>query len=138
MNVTRDVIRDLVSLVEAGEASADTRALVETSLAADPDLASEVAESARLAALPPTPAPAVEAEKAALDATRRLLKSRSQTLAVALIFTFLPLSFTFEGGRITYLLIRDAPQVGWAWWLTAAVMWLAYLRVRHKLRVSGL
>ena len=43
MNVSRNVIHDLVPLYLADEASADTRALIEEFLAADPELAGEVA-----------------------------------------------------------------------------------------------
>ena len=43
MNLSRDVKRDLLTLVEAGEASADTRALVARWLAEDPELAREAA-----------------------------------------------------------------------------------------------
>ena len=42
MNVTRDVIRDLWPLVEGGEATADTRALVDRFLAGDAELAAEL------------------------------------------------------------------------------------------------
>ena len=39
MEISRDVILDLLSLVDAGEASADSKALVEHHLAGDPELA---------------------------------------------------------------------------------------------------
>lgn len=139
MNVTRDVLNDLVTLYLADEASADTRALVEEQLARDPALARQVEEarSGRLP-LPPAPPPTPTAEKRALERTRQLLKSRSSTLVVAAIFTVLPLSFAFDESGITYLLIRDDPVVGTAWWLTAAVMWIAHIVVRRRLRVAGL
>jgi anti-sigma factor RsiW len=139
MNVTRDVMNDLVTLYLAGEASADTRALVEEGMRLDPELARQV-EAARQErfALPAAPPPGPSGEREALERTRNLLKSRSSTLAIALVFTALPLSFTFDGSRVTFLLIRDAPIIGLAWWLTAAVMWGAHFWVRRRLRVSGL
>ncbi len=42
MNVTKDVVLDLLPVYLAGEASADTRALVEEYLARDPDLAQRI------------------------------------------------------------------------------------------------
>jgi hypothetical protein len=39
MNITRNVILDLLPLYSAGEVSADTRALIETYLETDPELA---------------------------------------------------------------------------------------------------
>lgn len=139
MNFSREVLDDLVTLYLAGEASADTRALVEEQLAHDPELARQVEEarSSRLS-LPTAPPVTPTAEKLALERTRQLLKSRSSTLVVAAIFTVLPLSFAFDESGITYLLIRDDPVVGTAWWLTAAVMWIAHLVIRRRLRVAGL
>lgn len=34
--------------------------------------------------------------------------------------------------------IRDAPVIGIAWWVTAAIMWIWHVRIRRRLRVSGL
>jgi hypothetical protein len=137
MPVTRDVIADLLPLYVSGEVSADTKALVERYLQDDPDLARSVA-AAKAFELPPTPGPAPSAGKAALDETRRLLKTRSSTLAMAVLFTALPFSFAFDGSRITFLLIRDQPVVGSAWLFTAAVLWGWHVHVRRRLRVSGL
>jgi hypothetical protein len=58
--------------------------------------------------------------------------------AVAAVFTLLPLNFVFEGSRVTFLLICDAPIIGVAWWATALVMRLWHAMVRRRLRVSGL
>ena len=43
MKISKDVIRDLLAVYVAGEASADTRAIVESALAGDADLRSEAA-----------------------------------------------------------------------------------------------
>jgi anti-sigma factor RsiW len=139
MKVTRDVVRDLLSVYLAGEASADTRAFVDSYLESDAELARQV-EVARAGALrlPPTSPPAPAAEKQALDATRQLLKARTSTLVVATLFTLLPLTFVFKDSRVTFVLIRDAPVIGLAWWATAAVMWTWHILVRRRLRVSGL
>lgn len=137
MEVTRDVIGDLLPLYLGGEVSADTKALVEHYLGQDPELAQAVA-AAKALKLPPTPGPAPGAEKAALDETRRLLKTRSSTMATAVLFTALPFAFTFDGSGITFLLIRDQPVVGAAWLFTAAVLWGWHAHVRRRLRVSGL
>ena len=137
MNISRDVVKDLMPVYLAGDASADTRALVESYLKSDPELASDV-KAARAASLelPATPAPS--AEKQALDATRQLIKSRTSTLVVAMVFTVLPLTFVFHGTTITFFLIRDAPLIGLTWWVTAAIMWIWHVTIRRRLRVSGL
>jgi anti-sigma factor RsiW len=137
MNISRDVVKDLIPVYLAGDASADTQALVESYLKTDPELARDVtAARGTSLGLPATRPPT--AEKQTLDATRQLIKSRTSTLVVATIFTVLPLTFAFHGTTITFLLIRDAPIIGIAWWVTAAIMWIWHVRIRRRLRVSGL
>jgi anti-sigma factor RsiW len=137
VNVSRDIVKDLIPVYLAGDASADTRALVEAYLESDPELAGDVmAARGTSRALPATRPPT--AEKQTLDATRQLIKTRTSTLVVATIFTVLPLTFAFQGTTITFFLIRDAPVIGIAWWVTAAIMWIWHVRVRRRLRVPGL
>jgi anti-sigma factor RsiW len=137
MNISRDIVKDLIPVYLAGDASADTRALVESYLKTDPELASDVTAARGISlGLPATPPPT--AEKRTLDATRQLLKHRTSTLVVAMLFTVLPLTFAFSGTTITFFLIRDAPVIGIAWWVTAAIMWIWHVRIRRRLQVSGL
>ena len=134
--LTHEVIKDLLTLYLAGEASADTRDLVDSHLARNPELARQVDEARRIPPLPGVPPPP-DAELETLARTRQLLQQRSHTLAVAMIFTALPLAFTFDDSGITFLLIRDAPKVGLAWWATAAAMWIAHFWIRRRLRIAG-
>ena len=137
MNISRDVVKDLITVYLAGDASPDTRAFVESYLKTDPELARDVEAARRTSlGLPATPAPT--SEKQVLDATRQQLKNRTSTLVVAMIFTVLPLTFAFRGSTITFWLIRDAPVIGITWWVTAAIMWAWHLMIRRRLRVSGL
>ena len=139
MQVTRDVVKDLLTVYMAEEASADTRRLVEEWLESDAGLAADLARArGGLLDLPATAAPRPDCEKRALDETRQLLKVRTSTLAVAVLFTILPLSFVFSGGHVTFFLVRDAPVIAAAWWATAAVMWTWHAMIRRRLRVSGL
>jgi hypothetical protein len=138
MTLTQDVVRDLVPVYLAGEASADTRRLVEEFAARDPAIAREIETARGSTPLPPTPPLAPTAEKAALDATRQLLRARTSTLVVAILFTLLPLSFVFHGNRVTFFVLRDTPVIAAAWWLTAAIVWVCHIWVRRRLRVSGL
>lgn len=82
--------------------------------------------------LPAAPALWPSAEKQTLDATRQLLKTRTSTLVIAVLFTLLPFSFVFEGSRITFVLFRDAPVIALAWWATAAVMWAWHISIRRN------
>lgn len=137
MNISRDIVKDLIPVYLAGDASPDTRSLVESYLKTDPELAGDVTAARGTGlGLPATRPPT--AEKETLDATRQLLKSRTSTLVVAMIFTVLPLTFAFHGTTVTFFLIRDAPVIGIAWWVTAAIMWTWHWSIRRRLRVSGL
>jgi hypothetical protein len=67
-----------------------------------------------------------------------MVKARTSTLVLAVLFSALPFTFTFTGGRITFVLFKDEPIIAAAWWGTAAVMWVWHLWVRRRLAVSGL
>lgn len=133
MKVTRDVVRDLLTIYLAGEATADTRTLVEEWLRGDPELARQ-AEGARRLTLPPVSAPARTTEKRALDRTRRYLRWRSVLLGFTIYVTTLPLSITFSSaGGYEGLLIDDWPEriVIMA---IAAALWVVYWRMSRPMR----
>jgi anti-sigma factor RsiW len=109
MNITRDVIKDLLTIYLAGEANADTRALVEEWLRTDPDLARQV-EQARSSPLPQVAVPPPTVEKQALDRTRRWWRRRSIVLGAAIYFSALPLSVTFNSSGYQGLLIEGWPE----------------------------
>jgi hypothetical protein len=89
MQVTRDIVQDLLPVYLAGEASADTRAVVEEYLATDTQLR-EIVEASRTWAPPPIEAPA-NLEERSLERTRRLLGRKNFWLGFALLFSFAPL-----------------------------------------------
>jgi hypothetical protein len=88
MNVTREVINDLWPLYAAGEASTDTRALVEAFLQQDPEFARLLqgrGEEALLRQDAPRLSPDREAQ--ALRRTKRLLHGWDWLLFMAMIFS---------------------------------------------------
>jgi hypothetical protein len=90
MTVTRQVISDLWPLYVSGEASAETRALVEAFLTSDPSFAATLRQSVGGPpglALPPTLTPDHELET--LARVRRRLRGYSLWLLLAMIFTML-------------------------------------------------
>jgi anti-sigma factor RsiW len=137
-SVSKNVIRDLLPIYLSGEASAETKNLVESFLTTD----KELAEEARLAGslqLPAAGAPRASAEKIALETTKKLLRVRAWILAMALFFTGLPLSFAAHGAaEITFFLIRDEPAIGLASWAAAAALWICFAMIHRRLRVSNL
>ncbi len=134
-NVTRDVIIDLWSLYEEGEASADTRSLVEGFLANDPGFAAQIERRFDAPGPSRLPVPRPDAQLAALTRTRRVIRKRSAYLASAILFSLWPLSFAWNGDRITWM-FAQTPAVLVAMWFVAAVLWVAYVRQRRALRAS--
>ena len=133
MKITQDVIKDLLTIYLAGEATADTRALIEDWLRTDPALARQVnqARSAELPAVPPLP-PTIE--KRALDRTRRQLRWRAILLGTAIYVSTLPLTVTFNSAGFRGLLIEE-------WFerviviAVAGALWVVYWRVSRGIRV---
>jgi anti-sigma factor RsiW len=138
MNITRHVVADLLPAYLSGEASADTRALVEELAARDPDVATLVG-SARAErtdimdhghiALPPN------LEREIVARTRAVLRRRSWTLALALFFTFMPFVFAFDSRGITFFMLRDEPGSR-LFWLSAACLWFDYVRQTRRLHAK--
>jgi anti-sigma factor RsiW len=124
-----DVIRDLAPLYAAGEASAASAALVEAATAADPALARELEALRRALRLGGSLAPSGDLEARALGEVRRAVKRRGTLLATAIFFTVLPLTFAFDQGRITFLLLRDATPVAVAALAGALAAWIGYARL---------
>lgn len=139
MNATRQIVKDLLPLYVSGEASPDSRALVEAFLREDPELA-KLADALRAVELAPPPAASVvpAAGRAALERTRGLLRRRTWCLAFALFFSGLPLSFVADQSGLRFLLLRDAPALALASLAVAAALWIAFGITARRLRVTGL
>lgn len=139
MKLTRDVIHDLLPLYLAGEASADTVALVRDFLRQDPELA-RIAEALPAQPLPEPPIPLRPThEKETLNMTKRLLRLRGVLMGLALFLTMLPLSFRFDNGRITWTFLQEGPPQATALvCLGALACWSGFLYVRRRLQGTGL
>jgi anti-sigma factor RsiW len=135
MNVTRDVVKDLLAVYLAGEASGDTRALVEDWLRSDPELAAQVDHARRLE-LPAVAAPAPTVERRALDRTRRYLRWRSVVLGAAIYFSSLPFSVTFDSQGFSGLLLHDWSGRAVAISI-AAVFWAVFWRMSRRLPMTS-
>lgn len=129
MNVTRQVVTDLLPIYLAGEASSDTKALVEEFFRQDPDferIARSVAaplETLR-AATPIAASP--ERKKRDLESVLWGLRRRTWLFGVGLFLTLSPLSFDFTQGHIVSLGFRHGPWHAAFDWSLAAVLWVVY------------
>lgn len=139
MNVTREVILDLLPLYFAGEASPATRALVEEFMKQDVELAQRI----RLQwadnfskVLPSTLPPDLELRS--LRRTRSLLGWQRWLFGLGIAFTGISMSneFSFAGGHFKefHFLLRDYPGEFGSCVALGAVCWIAYFFVRSRLR----
>jgi hypothetical protein len=90
MKITKDVIMDLWPVYVAGEASADTRALVDEYLRGDSSLAAMLTDDQPIAAAAPPLSPDHEART--LYRTRRRLRGIPALRLLAAVFTVLALA----------------------------------------------
>src|SRR5437660_246324 len=126
MNVTREVVTDLLPIYFSGEASGDTKVLVEDSFRQDPDF-ERIARSAAtpletLQAATPIAAGA-EKEKRDLESVLWGLRRRTWLFGVSLFLTLAPLSFDFTHGPIVSLMLRDGLWHAAFDWSLAPVLW---------------
>jgi hypothetical protein len=146
MNVTRDVILDLLPLCHAGEASDDTRDLVAAFAAGDPEIA-RLLNAAPATALPDTPDDLdKETEMKMLEKTKNYLKWQTILLGGATFLTFglvlllalIPaiLIFAPAGGTPDWV-FPAALVVSLVAGLVAAAAWSGYFMFRSLYRVDA-
>jgi hypothetical protein len=134
MNVTREVVTDLLPIYFAGEASGDTKVLVEDYFRQDPDFERIARHAATpletLRAARPI-APSAEREKRDLESVLWGLRRRTWLFGVSLFLTLAPLSFDFTHGLSR--MVRDVPWHAAFDWSLAAVLWFLYFaRLRWR------
>jgi hypothetical protein len=145
MKVTREVISDLLPLVEAGEASADSRALVEAYLSEHPADAAAVKSGAN--ELPDAAAePPPQLEIHTLQRTKRMIRWRSWLMGLGIFFMLLPgstyvRSRTVDGkevSRIEWVMARDNPPLAGFSLGVGICCWIGWFALRRRLRATAL
>jgi ferric-dicitrate binding protein FerR (iron transport regulator) len=131
MNVTKDIINDLLPLYAANECSADTRALVEDYMRQNPRQAEELRRIMNTP-LPGAVPPAKDlAETRSFREARRRLGRRNWLRGLANFFSLAPLAFFYTDGHLWWLL-RDAPLSALAYAAIGVVFWVLYFVDRHR------
>ncbi len=141
MNVTREIILDLLPVYLAGDASPATRALVEEFLKQDQELAgrirSQYAENF-LKAVPSSLPP--ELELRSLRRARKLTTWQVVFMALGIFFLLLPLScsFTISNGHVTdfRFLILDYPGLFGTSLVVGVLCWVIYFIIQRRLRTA--
>lgn len=129
MKVTREVMNDLLPAYFSGEASADTKALMEEYFRENPEFERVARGSARsLEALQETVtvAPEAKKEKRDLEKVHKAMWRRKMFFGLALFFTLAPLAFTYSKGHIAWMMVRNEPWSAAFYWFAAALFWVLY------------
>ena len=143
MKVTQNVVMDLLPVYLSGEASPETKELVEEFMQQDPEIARAVETQKRefdsqRDLLEPGGAPSSDHELRTLTQARSLMEHQKWSMSIALMLTAFPFSFVFSGGHLTFMIVRDQPLLAAASWFGAAILWVQYLVAQRRLRVAGL
>ena len=136
MPVTENVIRDLLPVYAAGEASPDTRALVEEYLKTAPELKATIDSAATLEI--PSAAPPPELGPRALQQTRDLLARKTFLTGFSFYFSTLPLAFLDRAWRIPLLPYRGCLIMATLCLLVGLGGWVAFFKTCRDLRATGL
>jgi hypothetical protein len=140
MNVTRDVITDLLPLYLAGEASPGTRALLEQYLRENPEFASTVREATErgtaLLESSPSALPSVDREKATLERVRQFNRRRTLLLALTFGLALTMFAFSFEGNRIQWVMLRDNPLQALFLMVAAFGCLVSYLALGRRIQAT--
>jgi anti-sigma factor RsiW len=139
MELSRDVILDLMPLYLAGEASPATRLLVDEFLSKDPELARMVTEQRGPMFEAVGKSELRDQDLSALHRTRQRLSQQRWLFGLGWFFLALASSFEFtnRGSRIIefHFLARDHPLLGGACLVLGVACWAAYARLRQRLTV---
>jgi hypothetical protein len=133
MDVTCNIIIDLLPLYVAGECSQDTKRFVDEYLDAHPDLRQQVKQLSQN----PLPNGIQERmtnndEMKSLKKAKRLLRLRSTVLAFAIFFSLCPFSFGNIDGK-SFFMITDSPKSAMIYGSIGIVFWVIYFIMRRRM-----
>ena len=138
MKVTRDVIIDLLPVYFSGEASTDTKKLVNNYFDQNPDFAAEAKKSSEQIITNDIPITLKkENEMETINRTKKFIKIRSWLLGFAIFFTIAPFSVAHIDGT-TYWFAVHAPLTALGYGLAGVIFWISYFVMRYKIRKTGL
>ncbi len=142
MKVTQNVIMDLLPVYFTGEASPDTKDLIEDFVRENPEVSAAVEQqrrefSGQRKLFESAGTPSADHELRTLARTRSLMERQKWSMAFALMLSAFPFSFVFSGSHLTFVLMRDQPLLAALLWCGAAILWAQYFLARRRLREKG-
>jgi len=134
MEISEDVVRDLLPLYVAGEVSSDTQRLVQEYLAQDPTLAASVRTftEGMLSLEDVEPSASERLQVESFQKTRRAVRRDNILLGFGIAYLVAPFSFLFVGSRITWLMLRDNPMQSGFFVFAGALCLLLRVMFRRK------
>lgn len=138
MKITRNVIVDLLPVYFSGEASDDTKILVEQYFKHNPEFASQAKASTE--EIIPNNVPITLTEEDEMDTlskTKKNLKWRSFLMDFAIFFTLVPFSFAYIDGKFHWIISESFPSAI-VYVFLAIVCWIGYFITRSKLKMTGI
>jgi len=133
MELSEDVVLDLMPLYLGQSVSGETRRLVEGYLAVHPEFAARFARQSAGADS--------RFEVEALRRTRAALRQRDVQLAFAIACTVAPFTFWVDGrasGTHVWFLLRELPSLAMMLWVMAAGFWAGFGVWTRRTRATGL
>ena len=139
MKVTDEVMNDLLTLYLAGEASADTKTLLESHARQNATFASRLAAAGAPSPITmPAGGPPSDLELKTLTETRRFIFRRTVFCAGGIFFTLLPLVFSFDERGVEFLVLGRHTGLMWSFWSIAVASWTACYLMHRQIRQVGL
>ena len=130
MNITRDIIFDLLPVYLAEEASEDTRLLIEEYLAQDSEMAQLIQKASSKLTIPEMPV--VLAEDTEIKIFKRVKRNlfwRNLSLSSAILFTILWIVVIV----LSYVWINDIKYLGLPVFSLASLFWIAFANIHRQL-----
>ena len=139
MNITRNVITDLLPLYLDGEASPDTQILIKEFLIQDPEFANlvQIEQEAHLPYRDLSTILPKETEMLTLEKTKKMLRKRSLMMAFGILFTLWAVSVRIDGTSVVWMW-SETPVIAVVFFILGLSFWAGYFNTVRRLKSSGM
>ncbi len=132
MNVTKEVIADLLPVYFAKECSQDTKLLVEEFFKANPEFERHAKDLRTPFSTAIPQGLEKEDELKSLGKARRRLRVRSSIMAFAILCSLAPFSFIYIEGKFHWM-FSESPGSAMIYGILAIVFWAWYAFMKRKM-----
>jgi hypothetical protein len=136
MTIHPAIMDDLLTVYLAGEASPETRRLIEEYAESHPEFTAKLRGSAAFSL--PTSSVTPDGHLKALKQARQFVTLRSLFLGAGIFFSLVPFTAVFRKGELVFFLMRDVPPVAVSAASLAAASWIACYVMHRGIKKAGL